>query len=55
VVGSSWDLDAPLPWWRLGFDGKAVLEAVVGRVVGLIALFSSYDHVSLPRRQLPLQ
>ena len=21
------DLDAPLPWWRLGFDGKALLEA----------------------------
>jgi hypothetical protein len=33
------DLDAPLPWWRLGFDGKAVLEAVVASVVGLIALF----------------
>ena len=49
------DLDAPLPWWRLGFDGKALLEAVVGSVVGLIALFSSYDHVNLPHRQLPLQ
>jgi hypothetical protein len=47
------DLDAPLPWWRLGFDGKAVLEAVVGSVVGLIALFSSYDHVSLPHRPHP--
>jgi hypothetical protein len=21
------DLGAPLPWWRLGFDGKALLEA----------------------------
>ena len=51
----SGDLDAPLPWWRLGFDGKALLEAVVGNVVGLIALFSSYDHVNLPHRQLPLQ
>jgi len=49
------DLDAPPPWWRLGFDGKALLEAVVGSVVGLIALFSSYDHVNLPHRQLPLQ
>ena len=49
------DLDAPLPWWRLGFDGKALLEAFVGTVVGLIALFSSYDHVNLPHRQLPLQ
>jgi len=35
------DLNALLPWWRFGFDGKAVLEAVVGSVVGLIALFSS--------------
>jgi hypothetical protein len=54
VDGDSRDLDAPLPWWRLGFDGKAFLEAVVGSVVGLIALFSSYDHVSLPHRRLPL-
>jgi hypothetical protein len=23
----SGDLDVPLPWWRLGFDGKALLEA----------------------------
>ena len=37
--GGSRDLHAPLPWWRLGFDGKAFLEAVVGTVVGLIALF----------------
>ena len=48
------DLEASPPWWRLGFDGKALLEAVVGTVVGLIALFSSYDHVNLPHRQLPL-
>jgi hypothetical protein len=41
--------------WGLGFDGKALLEAFVGSVVGLIALFSSYDHVDLPLRQLPLQ
>jgi hypothetical protein len=32
-------LDAPLRWWRREFDGKALLEAVVGNVVGLIALF----------------
>jgi hypothetical protein len=49
------DLDASPSWWRLGFDGKALLEAGVGSVVGLIALFSSYDHVSFPHRQLPLQ
>jgi len=49
------NLDSSPPSWRLGFDGKALLEAVVGSVVGLIALFSSYDHVNLPTRQLPLQ
>jgi len=46
------DLDALPPWWRLGFDGKALLETAVGSVVGLIALFSSYDHVNLPHRKL---
>jgi hypothetical protein len=49
------DLDTPPPWWRLGFDSKALLEAVVGSVVGLIALFLSDDHVFLPHRRLPLQ
>jgi hypothetical protein len=44
VEDDYWDLDAQPPWWRLGFDGKALLEAIVGSVVGLIALFSSYDH-----------
>jgi len=48
------DLDTSQPWLRLGFDGKALLEAVVGSVVGLIALFSSYDHVNLPNRQVRL-
>ena len=52
--GISRDLRSAPPWWRLGFDGKALLEAVFGSVVGLIALFSSYDHVNLPQRQLPL-
>jgi len=48
------DLGSVPPWWRLGFDGKALLEAFVGTVVGLIALFSSYVHVNLPHRQLLL-
>ena len=52
--GLSRDLRSAPPWWQLGFDGKALLEAVFGSVVGLIALFSSYDHVNLPQRQLPL-
>ena len=54
VSGLSRDLRSAPPWWQLGFDGKALLEAVFGSVVGLIALFSSYDHVNLPQRQLPL-
>ena len=48
------ELVEPPPWWWLGFDGKALLEAVVGTVVGLIALFSSYDHVNLPGQTLRL-
>ena len=48
--GFSRDLRSAPPWWRLGFDGKALLEAVFGSVVGLIALFSSYDHVNLPQQ-----
>jgi hypothetical protein len=39
----------------MGFDGIALLEAVVGTVIALIALFSSYDHGSLPQRQRPLR
>jgi hypothetical protein len=48
------ELVAPPPWWWFGFDGKALLEAVVGTVVGLIALFSSYDHINFLHGQLPL-
>ena len=55
MSGEFRDLDSPPPLLGLGFDGKALLEAFVGSVVGLIALFSSYDHVDLPLRQLPLQ
>ncbi|MFO7629212.1 MAG: hypothetical protein R6W06_06795 [Prochlorococcaceae cyanobacterium] len=39
MEGDFRDLDAVPPWWRMGFDGKALLEAFVGTVVGLIALF----------------
>ena len=31
------------------------MEAVVSSVVGLIALFSSYDHINLPHRQFSLE
>ena len=37
----------------MGFDGKALLEALVGsalawQLAGLIALFFSYDHINFP-------
>jgi hypothetical protein len=49
------DQEAAPPWWRFGFDGKALVEIGFGSVVGLIALFSSYDHISFPHRQFPIQ
>jgi len=52
---STGELRSAPPWWQLGLDGKALIEIVVGSVVGLIALFSSYVHVTLPHRQLPVQ
>ena len=36
-------------------DAPAVLEAVAGLVVALVAIFSSYDHINLPGHVLPLQ
>ena len=54
VEESFQDLGSTPSRWRLGFDGKALIESIFGSVVGLIALFSSYDHVNLSHRQLPL-
>jgi len=31
----------------LGFDGRAWFQLLAGRVIGLIALYSSYNHISL--------
>jgi hypothetical protein len=47
------DLESGSPWWSLGFDGKALVEAVIGCVVVLIALFSSCDHINLLWRRNP--
>jgi len=41
--------------FRLAFDAPAAVEALAGFVIGLVALFSSYDHVNLPGHVLPLQ
>ena len=42
------------PW--LGLDGQGLLEALGGgTVTALIALFSSYDHISLADRSIPLR
>ena len=49
------DLDEPPPWWRLGFDGKAFLEAVVGSVVGLIALFRPMTTSTSPTASSPFR
>ena len=41
--------------FRLAFDGPAAVETLAGIVIGLVALFSSYDHINLPGHVLPLQ
>jgi hypothetical protein len=39
----------------LGLDRQGLLEALGGTVIALIALFSSYDHITLADRSNPLQ
>ena len=41
--------------FRLAFDALAAVETLAGIVIGLVALFSSYDHISLPGHVFPLQ
>jgi hypothetical protein len=41
------------PW--PGLDRLGWLQAVAGLVIGLIALFTSYDHISVAGTSLPLQ
>jgi uncharacterized membrane protein len=45
----------PLPGPPLGLDRRGLLEATAGTVIALIALFSSYDHITTFGRSLPLQ
>ena len=41
----------PLP----GRDWLGLTQAIGGLVLGLIALFSSYDHINVAGRSLPIQ
>jgi len=53
----------PLPWSsldplgldRLGLDQLGLTQSIGGLVLGLIALFSSYDHITFAGRSIPLQ
>ena len=38
----------------LGFDGQAWIQLMGGLVIGLIALYSSYDHINLGTRSYPI-
>ncbi|MCS5692835.1 hypothetical protein NZK33_12685 [Cyanobium sp. FGCU-6] len=51
------DLPGAVPPQRrfLGLDNQGIVQVLAGIVVGLIALFSSYDHIALPGRVVPLQ
>ena len=45
--------DSQRPWPSL--DRLGLIQAIGGLLLGLIALFSSYDHVNIAGRNLPLQ
>ena len=45
--------DSQRPW--PGLDRLGLIQAIGGLFLGLIALFSSYDHVNIAGRNLPLQ
>ena len=45
----------PLGIGPLGLDRLGVTQAIGGMALGLIALFSSYDHISFAGRNLPIQ
>jgi hypothetical protein len=44
--------DSYLPW--LGLDRLGILQVLGGLILGLIALLSSYDHITFAGRTLPL-
>jgi hypothetical protein len=41
------------PW--PGLDRLGLTQAIGGLILGLIALFSSYDHITVAGRSLPIQ
>jgi hypothetical protein len=45
----------PAPRSLRGLDAEALLQALAGTVIALIALFSSYDHITIAGRRFPLQ
>jgi hypothetical protein len=40
---------------RIGLDRIGLIQSIGGLVIGLIALFSSYDHITFLGRSIPLQ
>ena len=46
---------APSPRQHQILDRQGLLEATAGTVIALIALFSSYDHITLADHTIPLQ
>ena len=46
-------IDSQRPW--PGLDRLGLIQAIGGLLLGLIALFSSDDHVNIAGRNLPLQ
>jgi Ni/Co efflux regulator RcnB len=40
---------------RLGLDRLGLTQTIGGLILGLIALFSSYDHITIAGRSLPIQ
>ena len=40
---------------RIGLDRIGLIQSIGGLVLGLIALFSSYDHITFAGRSIPLQ
>ncbi len=44
--------DQQLPWF--GLDRLGLTQALGGLALGLIALFSSYDHLTLAGRNVPI-
>ena len=59
-AGQSGQGPAVAPDWThrhilfLGFDGQAWIQLIGGLVIGLIALYSSYDHINLGSRRFSL-